>query len=144
MGGGPKTTTTSDNQYGYFQKPGWAQLEKLEAWRPEDDPSIDANFGEQQRNLERSFVSPTGSYQTPELREQQIRSGTQQIGQNRAIAKRADKYGQNQLRLGQLGQAAGLGAPEFAQTKGTQTQKQSGGLLNTLVGGALGMASKFI
>ena len=136
----PKNVST--NEYQFFQKPSWDGLKNLEAWRPEADPSIDANFGEQQRNLERSFVSPTGSYSTPELREQQMRSGTQQIGQNRAIAKRADQYGQNQLRLGQLGQAASLGAPEFAQTKGTQ--QQQGGTFGKILGGALSAASAFI
>lgn len=137
---GPKTETTSD--YKFFDKPSWQGLKNLEAWRPEADPSIDANFAEQQNNLERSMISPTGSYMTPELREQQMRSGTQQIGQNRAVAKRADQHGQNQLRLGQLGNVAALGAPEFAQTKATQQQK--GGLLNSLVGAGLSAATAFI
>lgn len=140
------TESTSNNEYAWKDKPSWQGLQDLQAWRPESDPSIDANFAEQQRNLERSFVSPTGSYMTPELREQQMRSGTQQIGQNRAIAKRADQYGQNQLRLGQLGQAAGLGAPELVQTKGTQTQtqQQKGGFLNSLLGAGLSAATAFI
>jgi hypothetical protein len=142
--GSPKQVTTSDNQYGYFQKPSWEGLSKLEDWNPQADPTIGANFGQQKNDLERSFVSPTGSYQTPELREQQMRSGIQNIGQNQAIATRADQYGQNQLKLGQLGQVAQLGAPEFAQTKGTQTSQEKGGTFGKILGGALGMASSFI
>lgn len=138
--GGQKQTSTAN--YGFFQKPNWAELDTLKAWNPQADPTIDFNFGEQQQNLERSFVAPTGSYQTPELREQQMRSGTERIGQNRAMAKRADMYDQNQLKLGQLSNIAGMKAPEFAKTK--EESKQGGGFWNSLIGGGLGMASKFI
>ena len=138
--GSPKQEQTND--YKFFQKPSWQGLEDLQKWNPQADPSIGANFGQQKNDLERSFVAPTGSYQTPELREQQMRSGIQNIGQNQAIATRADQYNQNQLKLGQLGTAASLSAPELVNNK--TTQQQQGGLLNSLVGGALGMASKFI
>lgn len=138
--GSPKNVQSND--YQFFQKPSWGGLEDLQKWNPQADPSIGANFGQQKNDLERSFVAPTGSYQTPELREQQMRSGIQNIGQNQAIATRADQYNQNQMKLGQLGTAAQLSAPEFAQTKGTQQQK--GGFLNSLLGGALGIATKFI
>lgn len=138
--GGKKTTSTAN--YGFFQKPNWGELDDLKAWNPQADPTIDFNFANQQQDLERSFVAPTGSYQTPELREQQMRSGTERIGQNRAMAKRADMYDQNQLKLGQLTSVAGMKAPEFAKTK--EEQKSGGGFWNNLVGGALGMASKFI
>lgn len=138
--GGQKATSTAN--YGFFQKPNWQELDDLKAWNPQADPTIDFNFGEQQQNLERSFVAPTGSYQTPELREQQMRSGTERIGQNRAMAKRADMYDQNQLNLGKLTNIAQMKAPEFAKTK--EEQKSGGGFWNNLVGGALGMASKFI
>ena len=86
--GGKKTTSTAN--YGFFQKPNWQEVDDLKAWNPQADPTIDFNFANQQQDLERSFVAPTGSYQTPELREQQMRSGTERIGQNRAMAKRAD------------------------------------------------------
>lgn len=138
--GSPKQVQTND--YGFFQKPSWDGLKNLEGWNPQADPTIGANFGQQKNDLERSFVAPTGSYQTPELREQQMRSGIQNIGQNQAIATRADQYGQNQLKLGQLESAAKLSAPEFANKSSTSQQK--GGLLNSLVGGALGIATKFI
>ena len=146
--GKPKqvTDTTSTNEYGFFQKPSWQGLEDLKAWNPQADPTIGANFARQRQDLERSFVAPTGSYQTPELREQQMRSGIQNIGQNEAIARQADQYGQNQQKLGQLGTVATLGAPEFAQTKGTQQQtaQQKGGFLNSLIGGALSGLGSFI
>lgn len=142
--GKPKQVTTSENEYGFFQKPSWQGLEDLKAWNPQADPTIGANFARQREDLGRSFVAPTGSYQTPELREQQMRSGIQNIGQNEAIARQADQYSQNQQKLGQLGTIATLGAPEFAQTKGTQTTQQKGGFLNSLIGGALQGAIGFI
>ncbi len=132
--GGQKAT--SESEYKFFQKPSWQGLEDLKKWNPQADPTIAANFGAQKQDLERSFVSPTGSYSTPELREQMMRSGIQEIGQNQAVATRADQYNQNQQKLGQLGQIAGLSAPEFAKTK--ETQKQGGGFWGQLAGAALG------
>jgi hypothetical protein len=131
--GSPKQVQTND--YKFLQKPSWQGLEDLKGWNPQADPSIGANFGQQKNDLERSFVAPTGSYQTPELREQQMRSGIERIGQNQAIATRADQYNQNQMKLGQLGQVAGLSAPELAK---------KGGTFEKVLGGALGMASSFI
>lgn len=113
----------------------------MRAWNPQADPSIPFNFARQRQDLERSFVAPTGSYMTPELREQQMRSGLQEIGQNEAQARRGDMYDQNQLKLGQLGQVAGLEAPEFAQTKGTQKQ---GGGIGSFLGGLLSAGASFI
>lgn len=140
MGNPFKKTTTTDSTMGYehFQTPGWAGLDALKAWKPKDDPSIGYNFANQRNDLERSFVAPTGSYQTPELREQQMRSGIQEIGQNEAQARRMDQYGQNAMQLDQLGTVAGLSAPKFAQTKGTQKGSSSGGWLTDLAGAAVG------
>jgi len=138
--GGQKQTSTAN--YGFFQKPNWQELDDLKAWNPQADPTIGFNFSRQRQDLERSFVSPTGSYQTPELREQQMRSGIEQIGQNEAQARRADMYDRNQSKLGQLTSIAGMKAPEFAKTK--EEQKQGGGFWNNLAGGALGMVSQFI
>ena len=136
----PKQESTSD--YKFFQKPSWQGLEELRDWNPQADPTIGANFGQQKNDFERSFVSPTGSYNTPELREQQMRSGIQQIGQNESVARRADQYDQNRLKLGQKGQVAGLEAPEFAQTK--QTQGQKGFNWGGLLGGALQAGASFL
>ncbi len=138
--GGQKQTSTAN--YGFFQKPNWQEVDDLKAWNPQADPTIGFNFGRQRQDLERSFVAPAGSYQTPELREQQMRSGIQEIGQNEAMARRADMYDQNQLNLGKLTNIAQMKAPEFAKTK--EEQKAGGGFWNNLLGGALGMASKFI
>ena len=135
----PKQVQTND--YGFFQKPSWDGLKKLEGWNPQADPTIGANFGQQKNDLERSFVAPTGSYQTPELREQQMRSGIQQIGQNQAIATRADQYGQNQLKLGQLESIAKLSAPEFANKSSTTQEK--GGTFGKILGGALSLVQPF-
>lgn len=139
--GAPKTVQT--NEYGFFQKPSWQGLEDLRGWRPEADPTIGANFARQRQDLGRSFLAPAGSYQTPELREQQMRSGIEEIGQNEAVARRADQYDQNRLRLGQLSDVSSQSAPEFAQTKSEQQQK--GGFWRSLATGVLsGVASKFI
>lgn len=137
--GGQKATT--ENEYKWMQKPGWEELDDFKKWNPQSDPTIPFNFANQRNDLERSFVAPTGSYQTPELREQQMRSGIEQIGQNEAMARRADQYDQNQLKMGQLGQIAGMKAPELVNNK--QTQKQGGGW-GSIVGGALGVASRFL
>lgn len=138
--GAPKNVQT--NEYGFFQKPSWQGLEDLKGWRPEADPTIGANFARQRQDFERSFVTPTGGYSTPQLRQQEMRAGIQDIGQNEAVARRADQYDQNRLRLGQLSDVSSQSAPEFAQTKGQQ--QQQGGFWRSLAGGALGMASKFI
>jgi hypothetical protein len=127
------------NDYKFFQKSSWQGLEDLRKWNPQADPTIGANFGRQKNDLERSFVAPTGSYQTPELREQQMQSGIENIGQNQAIATRADQYGQNQLRLGQLESAAKLSAPEFANKSSTQQQK--GINWGGIIGGGLSVAA---
>lgn len=136
---GSKATT--ENEYKWMQKPGWEELDDFKKWNPQSDPTIPFNFANQRNDLERSFIAPTGSYQTPELREQQMRSGIQEIGQNEAMARRADRYDQNQLKMGQLGQIAGLKAPELVNNK--QTQRQGGGW-GSIIGGALGVASQFI
>lgn len=131
---------SGEAQYKFFNKPSWQELQDLKQWDPQADPTIGANFGQQRNDFERSFVAPTGSYMTPELREQQMRSGIQEIGQNEATARRADQYDQNKLKLGQLGTAAQLAQPEFAQTK---AQKQGGGW-GAFAQGLLGSAINFI
>ena len=138
--GGPKTTSTAN--YGFFQKPNWGELDDLKAWNPQADPTIGFNFGRQRQDLERSFVAPTGSYQTPELREQQMRSGIQEIGQNEAQARRADMSDQNQLNLGKLTNIAQMKAPEFAKTK--EESKQSGGFWRGLAGGLFNVGTSFL
>lgn len=137
---GSKTTTTAN--YGFFQKPNWAELDTLKAWNPQADPTIGYNFGRQRQDLERSFVSPTGSYQTPELREQQMRSGIENIGQNEAQARRADMYDQNQMNLGKLTNIAQMKAPEFAKT--SEEAKQKNSFWGSLAGGLLGVGSSFL
>ena len=122
-----------------MQKPGWQELDDFKKWNPQSDPTIPFNFANQRNDLERSFVAPTGSYQTPEMREQQMRSGIEQIGQNEAQARRADQYDQNNLKMGQLGQIAGMKAPELVNNK--QTQKQGGGFWGGLVQGVVGAAA---
>lgn len=109
--------STTQNKYDFFQTPDWEGLKGYQDWRPEIDPTIGANFGQQKNDLERSFLGATGSYQTPELREQQMRSGIENIGQNQAVATRAGQYDVNNQRGQQLGNIAGMTAPKFAQTQ---------------------------
>ena len=136
--GGQKATT--ENDYKFFQKPGWQELTDFKNWNPQSDPSIPFNFGNQRNDFERSFVQPIGGYVTPEMQNQQKRSGLQQIGQTEAQARREDMYDQNKLKLGQLGQAAALAAPEFAQTKSTQ---KTGGGFGGFLSGLIGTAAQF-
>lgn len=86
-------------------------------------------------------MTPVGAYVTPQMQQQEMRAGIQDIGQNEAVARRADQYDQNRLRLGQLSDVSSQSAPEFAQTKSTQQQK--GGMLGKVIGGGLQVAAMF-
>lgn len=140
MGNPFKKTTTTDStmDYGYYKNPGWQELEDLKGWKPETDPHIGANYAKQERDFTSSFLNPNGPYTTPEMQQQMMQAGLRDIGQNKAQAFREDQYGQNQQKLGQLSTVAGLAAPKFAQTKGTQKQSGSGGWLTDLAGAAVG------
>ena len=121
--GGQKTTSTND--YGFFQKPTWQGLQDFQAWRPERDPGIArASTGSARISLAR-LTRQRGVYATPELTANMMRAGLEGIGQQEGQAYRDEMFDYNKQRGGQFGQIAGLTAPEFAQTKGTQ--KSGGG-----------------
>ena len=70
-----------------------------------------------------------------------MRAGLEGIGQQEGQAYREDMFDYNKQRGGQLGQIAGLTAPEFAQTKSTQ---KTGGGFGSFLGGLLSAGASFI
>ena len=79
--------------------------------------------------MNRSFASPTGAYLSPQVRDAQMRSGTERLGQEQAQAEREGQFDVNKLNYGKNLAVAQMSQPNLVQTggsqQGTTTQSQS-------------------
>ncbi len=91
------------------------------------DPSIGYRLGDQQRQLNESFASPTGGYVTPQIRDAIKRSQGRELMQEAGAQTRAGQYDVNRLNQSKDLALAGLtrGVNETGTSSGTGTVKQS-------------------
>lgn len=148
--GGSKTQKLpfeSNKEYDWKMTPDTQDITAFRNMDIQDDPSQPFRFARQRQDFLNTFQNPLGSYTTPELREQMTRSGLAEIGQNEGQAMRERQFDKNRLQLGRAGDLASLTRPQLVNTKdsGYQTQqKQSGGLLNSIIGGAATVGAAFV
>lgn len=116
-----KQTGSTTSTYGY--QPG-ASSPDIDAYRDADfdiDPSIGHRLGEKERQLKDSFVSPTGGYVTPQIKDAILRSGQRNLMQDASQATREGQFDVNKLKLAQKAGVAGMTAPVLTQTSGTSS-----------------------
>lgn len=144
----------NQNFYGEYVPSSTADIEAFRGWKPQIDPGLSYQYGNARNNLRKSLISPTSGYRTAAMDDAIMRSGERSLNQDEAQAFRNATYDQNSLRAGQLGSLAALTKPQLVNTSstgvssgtssgnmtgsmsGTGTVTQSGGLLDSLIGGA--------
>lgn len=135
---------SNTNSYGFLNAPDTADINALRDFKFMSDPNIGYSEGAAQNRLANSFQNPLGGNYSPQMRDQILRSGSQEIGQQYAQLRSADNQALQGQRFGQRATVASLTAPRLVQTgssgSGTSTGNsntvQSGGLLESLIGGA--------
>ncbi len=124
-------TGQTQNQYGWQQTPDTPDLIRARSDSAQIDPSIGYRAAEKERQLSDSFVSPTGGYVTPQIRDAILRSGRREIGQQAGEQAREGAFDVNRLNQSRNLALAGLTRPTLTQTgssssgTGTVTQSQS-------------------
>lgn len=152
---GKKTTTTqnstSTNTYGFYNRPETASFSALKNFDFGDRllaPTIDANFAREGQEIDAGYDSPYTAIGNPVLKQRlRDKSKADLFGRKSLALEQAD-FDRKGLEFARLQALADYEAPIFAQTGGTQTgtavQKQSGGWLGGLLGGAAKIGSAFI
>lgn len=147
MGGSKKTTQTTNqtqtqNQnsafnnaisYGEYAPTETADLAAYRNYRPQVDPGIAAQFGNERNRLNQSFINPLGGNYSPHIADAIKRSEGRDISQRESQAFRAGNYDVNQQRMGQLASLAALTQPRLVTTgtSGTGTNMSTGTMQGT-------------
>ena len=137
-----KQTTQQSNSFSYFTPPPTADVTALREMKVTADTSIPFNYAKQREEMQNSYRAPLGSYTSPAVQEALQRSAGRALAQDEAQAQMNSQAQADNINFGRQATIAGMTAPQFAQTGGTQTQTQSGGmgflgqLLNTGIGAA--------
>jgi len=108
--------------------PSTPALDALKNRTFEIDPGLAAQTNRQRRDLQTSHHQPTGAFLPPQVRDQQLRSGNERLGQQEGQLFREGQYDVNKLNYGRDLAVAGMSAPQLVQTgsAGTQAGTQSG------------------
>lgn len=122
----------------------------LSEWQPTANPGVGYAFASAKSALGNSFANPAGGYTTPELRDRILRSGLSDLAMKESQARSAAQYDVNNQNYAKLSTLANLTNPRLVQTGGTSsgtgnsTMTQSGGVLESILGGALGAGSSLL
>jgi hypothetical protein len=120
----------------------------LESWQPNQtllNSGQAASYGAARQGI----VEGTGGYSgvtNPVLAARMQQIGLQELADKEASAKADANLANNQLDIQNKQFVAGLRAPQYITTKTYgygQQQAQNSGLLNSIVGGGLGLAAAF-
>lgn len=138
--GGPKTTSTQTtaNQYGWNTPPGTADIEALRNFQFRSDPRLPHTFARARQNVEGTYDNPTGGFTTPQIKDANLRTAYEDIGQQEGQAYREENYGRQGLDYSRLADIAQMTAPRLTQTGGTSTgtSQTNPGALDTIMKGA--------
>ena len=148
MGKGSKTQQLpfeKNNEYQFYTPPDTEDTKAYRGWNPEADPSRPYQFARQRRDILNLYNNPLGAYTTPELREQMTKSALEENAQAEGQSALEENAQLNNMKGQKLGSLAALTSPQLQQSKQygfDSQQKQSGGLLNSLIGagGSVGAA----
>jgi hypothetical protein len=142
----------NSNSYDWKTAPDTPDTEAFRGWRPQVDPGLGYQYANAKNQLTSSFNNPLGGYQTPQMRDAQLRTGMRNLNQDESQAFRQGANDVNAQRGTQLGTLAALTHPQLVQTgssgnasgtssgtsSGTGTTTQSGGLLGDILMSAAG------
>lgn len=114
--------------YGEYTPSDTADIEAFRNFRPQADPGIAAQYGNERNRLNQSFINPLGGQYSPHIADAIKRSEGRDISQRESQAFRQGAYDVNQQRQGQLGALAGLTQGRLVQTgsSGTGSGTMSG------------------
>ncbi len=126
--------TAFQNQasYGEFKPTDTEDITAFRNFRPQVDPGIAAQYGQERNQLNQSFINPLGGQYSPHVADAIKRSAGRDISARESQAFRQGNYDQNQQRAGQLGSLAALTQGRLVQTgssgtgSGTSTGNMTG------------------
>jgi len=143
----PKQVQTTENKYTEWRPTDTADIQAVRGFQDTPEsvaPALQAQYDRaQQRNAAR--LNSSYNQNIP----QTARMAMQQQGDRDFLADYGSQIRQSGMDANQAKLARQMGLAEMTigrplQTSGTQTQQQQGGFWNSLAGGALGIASRFI
>lgn len=117
---------STSNTYGWQPHPGSADIDTLRNQKFQIDPSIGYRLGEKERQLSDSFVSPTGGYVTPQIRDAITRSGRRDLMQQAGQQTREGQFDVNKLNYAKNAAVAGMTAPVLTQTGSSSSGSSTG------------------
>lgn len=144
------STSQFQNTYDWRQVPDSPYTKMLSGWQPTTDPGVGYAFGNAKNQLTNSFANPLGGAYTPQMRDSILRSSLSDLAMKESQAKSAAQYDVNNQNYAKLSTLANLTNPRLVQTGGTSsgtgnsTVTQSGGVLESILGGALGAGSSLL
>ena len=136
-----KQSSTTANTYGREFVPDTPDIIAARESKPQIDPSIGYRLGEKERQLSDSFVSPTGGYVTPQIRDAIMRSERRGLMQQAGQQAREGQYDVNRLNQSKNLALASLTRPELVQRsssmqgQGQTVQSQSPWATAAQIGG---------
>lgn len=139
-----KQTQSFNNtsRYDWMAPPESADVATLRNFKFSADPSIGNAFGSAKNQIANSFNNPIGGVYSGNMRDSILRSSLSDLAQKESMARGEANNALQGQRFGQAATVASMTAPRLTQTgssgsgSGQSTAVQSGGLLESLIGGA--------
>lgn len=132
----------NSTSYGWQTPPESADVAALRGFKFQADPSIGNAFGSAKNQIANSFNNPIGGLYSGNMRDSILRSSLSDLSQKEAMARGEANSALQGQRFGQAATVASMTAPRLVTTgssgsgTGQSTAVQSGGLLESLIGGA--------
>lgn len=131
--------------------PDTPDIQSLRDFQFASDPTSPYRFARAKQDLEHVASNPYGAYTTPATREASLRTGIMDLTQQEGQTSAAENAQLNNMQYGQKKDVATMAQPQLVNTggaysgtssgtstgSGTGTSQQSGGLLQSLLGGAM-------
>lgn len=141
-----KKKTKQTNEYQFYTPPTTPQQTAYEnslSAYDTPDPSIPYTFNNARESANNRLDTPFGANYSPEVSDAIRSNNNSSFDQMQGQAIREDSLKRQQLKSGGLATNAGMTAPQFAQSGGTQTVSDPTALFGSLLsaGGALGGAA---
>jgi len=105
--------------------------------RGQINPRIRAQFAGARQEVDDQFVNPMGQFTTQAVRDATKRAGKQSLSQQENQALNEADYMTNATDFERQMALAGITTPSLVQTGGTTTTTESGGVLKSILGGAM-------
>lgn len=134
--GGPKTQQQSTNTYSWQTPPDTTDVEAMRNFKFERDPRLPYTFARARQKVEGTYDNPTGGFTTPQIKDANLRTAYEDIGQQEGQAYREENYGRQGLEYAKLADITQMTNPRLTQSGQSGTSQTNPGALDTIMKGA--------